>query len=295
MIEAPTVFILGAGASMPYGFPSGSQLVGWICQNPPAGFDDYLTRKFVDDLRESDQLSVDAFLEHRPEFLEIGKFAIATRLIQSERHENLFPQKDWYSHLLNRMDAPFADFGNNRVGFITFNYDRSLEHYLFTALCKRYGKSSEEVGKLLRGILFIHVHGQLGYLPWQNCKAGETREYHPECSPEKVDIARRGIKVISEDMEKTPEFDKARELMEAASKIFFLGFGYHPVNMKRLKVPFADGIAVCGTCYGMTEAEKDIVLLRNRASRQSVPGLELSHTGNKIIDFLRSEPRFLSD
>ena len=31
MIETPTVLVLGAGASMPFGFPSGKRLVALIC------------------------------------------------------------------------------------------------------------------------------------------------------------------------------------------------------------------------------------------------------------------------
>ena len=33
MIDAPTVFILGAGASMAFGFPSGKGLLDIICRN----------------------------------------------------------------------------------------------------------------------------------------------------------------------------------------------------------------------------------------------------------------------
>ncbi len=33
MIEEPTVLVLGAGASLPYGFPTGSQLVSDALSN----------------------------------------------------------------------------------------------------------------------------------------------------------------------------------------------------------------------------------------------------------------------
>ena len=35
MFREPTVLILGAGASMPYGFPSGTQLIEDICSGKP--------------------------------------------------------------------------------------------------------------------------------------------------------------------------------------------------------------------------------------------------------------------
>jgi hypothetical protein len=42
-----------------------------------------LTR-FVQDLADSDDPSVDSFLEHRPNYLKIGKLAIAMCLVKNE-------------------------------------------------------------------------------------------------------------------------------------------------------------------------------------------------------------------
>ena len=39
------------------------------------------------------------------------------------------------------MNTPFEDFEKNLVSVITFNYDRSLEQFLFISLKSRYGKS----------------------------------------------------------------------------------------------------------------------------------------------------------
>jgi hypothetical protein len=300
MITTPTVFILGAGASIPYGFPSGLDLVDMICG--PAGDRKYIqfgidqatAESFITALRQSDQQSVDAFLEHRPKFMQVGKTAIAVHLIQRENHNALFgQQRDWYTNLLTRLDAPFEEFANNRVSFITFNYDRSLEDYLFTALCSKYGKSPEEVANVLRTIPIVHVHGQLGRLPWQEAGAEGVREYSVDLLPTNVDIARKGIKVISEDMDDSPEFRRARELMARAKQIFFLGFGYHDVNMRRLKVPMRDK-AVLGTCYKMTETEKTVLMIRHRNPQAHIEErLVLGSTGDKIVDFLRNTQRFL--
>ncbi|HSU53786.1 MAG TPA: hypothetical protein VLT36_06985, partial [Candidatus Dormibacteraeota bacterium] len=83
MIETPTVLILGAGASIPYGFPSGKELVGKVvgglnsttteffqalraCNIAPNPQD---LSKFSEALLFSQRLSVDAFLEYRTDFL----------------------------------------------------------------------------------------------------------------------------------------------------------------------------------------------------------------------------------
>ena len=78
-------------------------------------------------------LSVDALIEHRPEFLEVGKAAMARVLLSKERHDALFDQKegdiegDWMGLLFRYMAGPLEDFGRNAVSFVTFNYDRLIE------------------------------------------------------------------------------------------------------------------------------------------------------------------------
>src|SRR5712692_234585 len=97
MIRRRTLLVLGAGASIPFGFPSGQQLKAKICaglSNEPVefvytllracGFDAALIVAFRDEFARSGRSAVDAFLEHRPDFLAVGKAAIAATLIPYE-------------------------------------------------------------------------------------------------------------------------------------------------------------------------------------------------------------------
>ncbi|HEY6222343.1 MAG TPA: hypothetical protein VIW26_01050, partial [Gemmatimonadales bacterium] len=89
MIKQRIVLILGAGASIPYGFPSGEALRANIIKDlskstaqpfqllEAAGFEAKHITNFRSALQQSGQRSVDAFLEHRSEFVGIGKVAIA--------------------------------------------------------------------------------------------------------------------------------------------------------------------------------------------------------------------------
>ena len=100
MISNPIVFVLGAGASSCFGYPTGQLLLDRVVQNlkvrngtPPTrqqlldlSHSDDEIDQFADALWYSGQDSVDAFLEHRTEFLELGKLAIAQALMP---HENL--------------------------------------------------------------------------------------------------------------------------------------------------------------------------------------------------------------
>ena len=174
MITTPTVLVLGAGASCPYGFPTAKQLRNDICEafsnrDTPAsrllGDNVAPAKKFLE-FREafwkSGTSSVDAFLEGRPEFLDVGKFAIAYCLIPYENEQNLYdppePDGDWYSHLSKILNSSFDEFENNKLSIITFNYDRSLDHYLFTSLLNWHGKSVDDCIKKFAKLLIFHAN-----------------------------------------------------------------------------------------------------------------------------------------
>jgi len=254
MINERTVFVLGAGASAPYGYPSGFKLKNEVLDYlefesnnlVSFGYEIDLVKSFQESLFFSATTSVDAFLEHRyDEFLDIGKLSIARVLTKYEAPKALFEVYDWYQYLFDLMNAPFDKFGSNKVSFITFNYDRSLEHFFITALKNKYGKSEEECAEKLKSIPIIHVYGLLDYLPWEK---PDGREYNNKYSGN-FDIMRKTgnkIKIIHEkgDIERDPEFNRAHSLIEDAKKIYFLGFGYDSTNIKRLLFPYTQTISL---------------------------------------------------
>jgi len=188
--------------------------------------------------------SVDAFLERRTEFLNVGKLAIAYCLIPFEHEASLYRPSahsgDWYEHLSEKLNASFDEFGDNKLSIITFNYDRSLEHYLFTSLRNLHGKSVDDCIEKLAKVPIIHVYGQLGTIPYpqRGC-----REYLPLGGDESkvrdaVLDAAHGITLLHE---KASDLAGARKLLAAAKLICFLGFSYHPLNLARLKLEDSDG------------------------------------------------------
>src|SRR5439155_20353552 len=149
MIEKPTVLILGAGASKPYGFPTGEELLREIVDikhHGPTPLEDRLRecsflpkdiQHFVDELNRSGRKSVDAFLEHRPEFEKIGKAAMIAALIPKEDPATLFDRskpEHWYQYLFQQMGSSLDQPYKSKLSVITFNYDRSLEFFLLNAL-----------------------------------------------------------------------------------------------------------------------------------------------------------------
>jgi hypothetical protein len=300
MINTPTVLVLGAGASAPYGYPTGLKLKRVIVDDLSnvatsvnarqilnmTGDDLRLLKEFVYALKTSGQPSIDSFLEHRSEFMEIGKIAIAQALISKESIPNMFYTEDWYQGLYRAMNTKFEDFGKNKISIITFNYDRSLDQFLFQALKSSYNKSDEETALQVQAIPIIHVYGQIGFLPWQ--KKQLSRAYAPLIEDEFIlhtlRQSSKGIKIIHEELaEEDTAFKKSRELLSNAAKIIFLGFGYHTENLKRLGVSAIDRKEkiIIGSALNIPQIQ------RNQISRQS--GIELNSLNverHSIKDFL---------
>ncbi len=149
MTSTPTVFILGAGASAPYGFPTGpglvrrlihrimdpreSQLSHPIRTLIEMGHSHLKLMEFAQAVQKSGLSSVDLFLEHRPEFMEIGKRTMGALLIEGEMPQSLHIEGEdrWYKRVWNQIaEAVRRGMKEDQVSFVTFNYDRSLEEYL---------------------------------------------------------------------------------------------------------------------------------------------------------------------
>lgn len=298
MIQEQTVLILGAGASMPYGFPSGRELLyeirGGLTEENVVFFreikelgirTDHI-KDFYRELIYADPPSVDSFLEHRTEFLEVGKLAITLRLIPRENEKSLFNrafnEPSWYLYLFEELKAPsFDEFAMNTLSIVTFNYDRSIEQYLFTVLKHRYDKSDEECAKIISNIPIIHVHGSLGSLPWQDSSG---RAYMPKHTIQEIWVASEQIKVIPEQEGTSAEFEVAFKKMEAASRIYFLGFGYNIDNLRRLKITKFKGKTPVGTALGLGESQRTKIL-RNC-------GIVLYISHNEILEFLKNHVLF---
>ncbi len=214
---------------------------------------------FVHALRRCGKSSVDTFLEHRIDFLNIGKAAMAAALIPREDEKKLFsePDDDWYKYVFQQMNATFNDFGKNKIVFITYNYDRSLEHFLHESLKNLSGRTDNECAAIVKKIPIIHLHGYLGGFSWQVKKG---RAYSSKVEAGEIKKASTKIQVVSEDVKKIKEFKRAHEALKSADQIFFLGFGYDEVNISRLNTKdWNTNKVIGGTSCGLTELKRKSV------------------------------------
>jgi hypothetical protein len=284
MIRKETVFILGAGASIPYGFPSGKTLVKEIIKdsrNETSSFSQMFSQgrrlEFSNALDLSFAPSIDDLLEKRPEFMDIGKTAISIQLIQREDPSSISRETmgNWYELLWECMQAKVDDFVKNQVSFITFNYDRSLEFFLQRALMNYYGIQRDKANEIIDEISIIHIHGMLGAF-----KEGQPfyRDYNPQITPETIETSVKMIHVFHENSMNTDEMVKKTDtLLGSANVICFLGFGYHPVNIQRIGVSKYTPQTMYGSVYQMGDAE--IMRVRSTLGRLN--------TGSSAHDCLR--------
>ena len=244
--------------------------------------------RFHNELLKCGKQSVDAFLEHRPEFIPIGKIAMAIALIPCEDENILFKRdgKSWYEYLFNRLNAKFEDFDKNKLSILTFNYDRSLEHYLFTALHNSYGKKPEECADKLKSLPIIHLHGDLGELP-HFVTNGMMRPYSAKLYAHSMQVASERIKIIHEGIDYAAQFVQAKTILLQSEIVCFLGFGYHPLNLRRLDFheDYYKKAAYYGSSFGMTPAECNNVggIFKGKLALE----LNQNAKGQDILDFLR--------
>jgi hypothetical protein len=279
---------------MPFGFPSGHGLLQHVISElgSPGSqlvqmlaglrYDAELRTKFRDALRMARPPSIDFLLEHRKEFLDIGKAAIAACLIPFEQRSNLFPvEPSWYDFLLGRLaDGRASDFPANQLSIVTFNYDRSLEYFLFTTLKNRWNLKDKECAALLNAVLIVHVYGQLGKLP--EISDGSGRPYHADPDAKGVKQAVAEMVILHEADASSPSLREAQRLLESADTVCFLGFGYHPKNLERLQIKQWRARRILGTAFGLLEGQAHPV----RTSFGGV-SIELSGPNTDVHTFLR--------
>lgn len=287
MITEQTVFILGAGASAPYEYPTGAGLKRLICYETSKllnglipeferflRHDDEMRKKlieghaveFVKKFKEAPTDFIDRFLETNskvPNFPETGKILITLSILKAEKDSKFLGEIknsdfDWYQKLFNLMDKGskgskgYLDFKKNKVDFITFNYDRSLDFFLYNSLKQTYGSidSREHRPLDLVPFKFIHVYGKIDDFPWEDPPGLEYRAVY---SFEDILKASNNIKLIHE---RDDEFlNEIKKVIAKAKNIFFLGFGFDEENMKALGWPknFNESTKIFATARNASE------------------------------------------
>jgi hypothetical protein len=301
-ISRKVVLILGAGASAPYGFSLGFDLKKKI-QDPRTwpstvfnavkslGHEEDTLYTLGDQLRQSPLSSIDAFLERRAEFTEVGKAAIAAILLREERNSTVAdsPKGDWYSYLLRLMLTPrLIDFRRNQLSVITFNYERSFEQRVIQSIMTTYGTGRAEAQRAQSDHLkIVHLHGSLGRL-----HGDESVPYGASLNRHNVERAVNNLKVLHEENTgATPEFMLAHDMIREARSVFVLGFGFHPKNVERLQLATSKGpeTTYFFSLHGFTPSE---VIAQVKPLLTGTGGHRINEDYD-CLEFLRNHAHFL--
>ena len=271
MIAKRTVFIVGAGASKPYGLPTGHELKWKIISDYDQllrsgysgdDFDNKLeaARQLARDFRNSGQASIDQFLSQRTDIAPLGKLLIASALLPREREAMEYrPQNgDWLARLFGYFNhLPDRIINDNNV-FIVFNYDRIVELSFVSMYASSTGCDALHAAEKTNGIRVIHAYGSLT-APLSTLNHQRTLVSHETHG--NVKLASDGILLISE----REQFELRNTLIGTvhnASTCVFLGFGFDQANLRVLGI--GPGLtnhglpntSVYATCIGMTPLEK---------------------------------------
>lgn len=308
MISKKTVFILGAGAHIPYGFPGGKELMenivallmraeqdssislGSLPQRN--GVNSEIVRQrnvdtFINSLNQAGQASIDSFInanQHMTGFDVIGKIGIAQAILEAEgkflisRSNNGAKRFDWFEYLFAKMCDGVSGlndfFRDNKISFITFNYDRLLEHKFFNSLRYSFNiRDDQEALRMIKAMPIHHVYGSLG--AYDPNSFGQINFWGS---------AFKSIQTIHEVIEGHSEvINSAKQELEQAEKICLLGFGFHNENISLLGLPkvveeAASNVSVCR--YGITDEEIRRVVFSNKIRRTKL------QVGDKDMDAL---------
>lgn len=272
---------------MPYGFPSGAGLSEEISSAHEGDISKALIQitnfnqsdleNFTRTFKRSGAMSIDDFLSINAHFSDIGKFCIAAILLKREDTNRIFNEHHdhWYKHLwsaLKKSAKTAEDLKKNQIRIITFNYDRSLEYFLFQTAKNYFNLKDLDALQLVDHLDILHVYGCLGKFGVTTEEKKNILQYAPLTNGQInrfCNVASKYIKVITPDREESTEFKKAHEWLDNSKKIGFLGFGFDDTNVKRLNLRnilknvkynssnFPQKTEVIASVFGMTSKEID--------------------------------------
>lgn len=250
------IFILGAGASVPYGYPTANQLrqkivrgnvdvISYTYRNlENQNKIDYnwwenRWKPLIDQFDKSNTESIDLFLTRNRNKIDtdLGVLLILYFLSWYEsRYKIIRFDKDWYFAFFNELTREVTQkeqlylLVKSPIQIITFNYDRSLEYFLYTSLVNSFTLDSDEARTIYNMLFSVyHVYGKIADLDWQDAKG---ISYGDNDLFKNGDLLSKNVNLIYDDRNHIP--DNIKTLIYNANQIFVLGFGFAKANIDKL-------------------------------------------------------------
>jgi hypothetical protein len=284
----------------------------------------------IERLVATDPLVIDYFIDENRHLEDIAKLCVAWVILEREfvslhygGNENRreiardpwrpapLENDNWYRFLLHKLTAGCPNgeaLLSNKVTFVTFNYDVSLEIALYRGL-GHLAKFSPYAEKFIcEDERIIHVYGRLRKdPPWQlidiNWEAfGSVSVAGPgkaQTSPPKFwsDVsalldhayeASQGLqtiapeKAVSEGGPVPDHIEKARKAIAQAECVYILGYGFDPLNSKLLNLHIQEYLQANKTIM-FTNYKNSGIINKNVARLLRLPPNELLPEGGRYI------------
>ena len=229
-------------------------------------------------------ISIDNFIDCHagdPEIAVCGKLAIARAILAAEGKSSLtIDRRNIYNKLnfastaeswLNRFfqlltencrvdDLPAR---LQRVGVVSFNYDRCFEHYLFHALQNYYAIAAERAAELISQLEIHHPYGIVGNLPWMGGE--QSVEFGAETDAHQLVAIASGLRTFTEGTDPgASHIDAIRSTVRQTSRLVFMGFAFHRLNMELLFGPTPAAAqpatkSIYGTALGISPSDCRVI------------------------------------
>ncbi|OAN60283.1 hypothetical protein A8B79_10030 [Balneola sp. EhC07] len=230
-------------------------------------------------------ISIDHFLDAHKGNSEIefcGKIGIARAILDQEKSSKIyfdrlndigpdfnFKKDIWLTSFFQiltenckRSDLPerFSKFT-----LIIFNYDRSVEHFLYHALQYYYKLSPFDAREILSYIEIYHPYGTVGTLPWM--EQDNSIEFGKEPTAYQLMKLAEELNTFTEGVtSQKNRISKIRASISNSDLALFLGFAYHPMNLRLLRkekgtalIANRNEMKCIGTAYKISFSDLDII------------------------------------
>lgn len=259
--------------------------------------------------------SIDNFLDQHSDeesLVQLGKLGIVRSILIAESTSKLMPHQisklpnlggldaTWFNSFYQvltencRLEQLSERFG--KVVFVIFNYDRCIEHYLCSALQMGYGLSVSQAAELVSKIEIYHPYGVVAPLFEAGSKPALGFGKQPNAF-QLVELT-RDIKTFTEGTDESSSFICAiRDHMQTAHRIVFLGFAFHPMNVRLLYPKQLERDSrlrrIYGTGHGIST--EDIAIIRaDLSARSGIQGVDiLIKAGTVCADLFSTHRRSL--
>jgi hypothetical protein len=231
-----------------------------------------------------------------------GKIGITYSIIESERKSKLFTSKNkdvpikeientWYGILFKKLNSGLSieEFIQRmqNITFITFNYDRSLEYFLYHAIMNYYRKDERQTTQIVNSLNIFHPYGQAGRLPFQG--SDNCINFGGYLNADSLYALSVQIKTFMEGVDKDSEnYKNVISSLINANRIIYLGFAYYEQNMdllypssiihekkKKGKKYDSEFVTCYGTNFGFSDNEKHNLMQRIQEKDLRINNIDL--------------------